>query len=269
MNGRRDHDSGLQELHSAQPFRRFIPNLITIAGFCFGLSAVRFALAERWEVCIIFIIAAAFIDALDGGAARLLRATSTFGAQLDSLSDFVCFGVVPALLLYIWGLHEIKTIGWAACLFYAICCMLRLARFNTALVEKKPLKWQKSFFTGVPSPAGGLLVLLPVILAVETNGNMILNPWLVAVYTVLVGILMVSRLPTFSLKGLRIKPELVIGFMVLCAFILVALIVEPWETMLFLGLCYLASIPISVRIYKKMEKTTHAAVSSPESSGQA
>jgi CDP-diacylglycerol--serine O-phosphatidyltransferase len=253
MAFRREHDLGLQQIHSPQPFRRLIPNLITIAGLCCGLSAVRFALLERWEVCIGFILAAALIDGLDGRAARMLRATSTFGAQLDSLSDFLCFGVAPVLVLYMWGLDDIKRIGWAVVLFYSVCCALRLARFNTAIVDKTQEPWQKNFFVGIPSPAGGLLVLLPLMVAVEMDDYTAISPWFVAIHVVFIAIMMVSRIPTFAAKNIRINPDYVIPVMVWCAFLVVALIIEPWKMLIVLGFCYIATIPFSIRKYRQLQ----------------
>lgn len=258
MPFRHEHDLGLQRITSPQPFRRLVPNLITIAGLCCGLSAIRFALLERWEVCIGFILAAALIDGLDGRAARLLRVTSTFGAQLDSLSDFVCFGVAPVLVLYMWGLDDIKRIGWAVVLFYAVCCALRLARFNTAIVDKTEQTWQKQFFVGIPSPAGGILALLPLMVSVEMNDYTAISPWFVAGHVVFVAVMMVSRVPTFAAKHIHISPDYVIPVMVWCAFVVVAVIIEPWKALVVLGILYLCSIPFSIRAYRRrLRETNH------------
>lgn len=262
MPPRHEHDLGLQRVNAPQPFRRFIPNLITIAGLCCGLSAVRFALLERWELCISFILAAALIDGLDGRAARMLRATSTFGAQLDSLSDFVCFGVAPVLVLYMWGLDDIKRIGWAVVLFYSVCCALRLARFNTAIVDKSEENWQKQFFVGIPSPAGAILTLIPLMLTVEMEDYSSISPWFVAAHVVFVAIMMVSRVPTFAAKTVRISPDYVIPVMVWCAFVVVALIIEPWKSLVVLGILYLCSIPFSIRHYRRLSQRNHASTPS-------
>lgn len=267
MSIRREHDLGLQQIKSPQPFRRLIPNLITIAGLSCGLSAVRFALLERWEVCIGFILAAALIDGLDGRAARLLRATSTFGAQLDSLSDFVCFGVAPVLVLYMWGLDDVKRIGWAVVLFYAVCCALRLARFNTAIVDKSEQNWQKQFFTGIPSPAGGILVLMPLMLAGEMNDYAVFSsPWPIIVHVIFVAVMMVSRIPTFAAKNVRISPDYIIPVMVWCAFVVVALIIEPWKALIVLGFLYLGSIPFSIRHYRRLARMSNQSVTSSSES---
>ena len=212
-----------------QPISRLFPNMITIAGLCCGLSAVRFALLERWEPAVAFIIAAALIDGMDGRVARMLGATSLFGAQLDSLSDFLCFGVSPVLVLYMWQLHDIKGYGWAVVLFFAVCTALRLARFNTALFDDNKEEWEKQFFTGVPSPAGGILCLLPLIVSLQFDQAYALPPALVtACYLLLVGTLMASRIPTFAGKHIHIKHEYIPQFMIACSFLLVLFIIEPW-----------------------------------------
>jgi CDP-diacylglycerol--serine O-phosphatidyltransferase len=243
-------------LRSAQPFRRLIPNLITLTGLCFGLSAIRFAVSAepKWEMAVGFIIAAAIIDGMDGRAARMLRATSLFGAQLDSLSDFVCFGVAPALVLYMWILHDIRGIGWAVTLLFAICCALRLARFNTALSDNTQQPWQKQFFTGVPSPAGGIICLLPLIIWLGLGGEISIPPALAAAHVALMGGLMVSRVPTFAAKNTRMRPEWVLPITIACALVVIMLIIEPWLSLSFLSLAYLAGIPLGLRYYKRLER---------------
>jgi len=232
-----------------QPLSRILPNMVTLAGLCCGLSAVRWAMLGRWELAAGFIIAAAFIDGMDGRIARMLGATSLFGAQLDSLSDFVCFGVAPVMVIYLWQLHDIRGVGWAIVLFYVVCCALRLARFNTSMIGEKQQHWQKQFFTGVPSPAGGGLCLLPLLLDVQTEGAIRLSPMVVSVYTLLVAFLMVSRIPTFAAKNVRIRHELILPFMALCGFVLVMFVIEPWITLIASGVIYLAVIPLSIRRY--------------------
>lgn len=241
------------------PFKKFIPSLITIAGLCFGLSAVRFAMLDRWELCIGFIFAAALIDGLDGRAARMLDATSNFGAQLDSLSDFVCFGIAPVLILYMWQLEDLKRFGWAAVLFYAVCCALRLARFNTAIAdEKKQQPWEKRFFVGIPSPAGGLLVLVPLLIAIETDMEYILSPWLIVLHVLVMGTLMVSRVPTFAAKNLRIKTAYIVPVMLASAFAVVFFVIEPWKMLCVIGMGYLCSIPFSYLAHAKLSRASNS-----------
>jgi len=173
-----------------QPISRLFPNMITIAGLCCGLSAIRFGMAGRWEMAVGFILAAALIDGMDGRVARMLGATSLFGAQLDSLSDFMCFGVSPVLVLYMWQLHDIKGIGWAVVLFFAVCMALRLARFNTGLYDDSKEPWEKQFFTGIPAPAGGILSLLPLVISLQFDNGFMLPPAVTACNVMLVGTLM-------------------------------------------------------------------------------
>lgn len=252
MSWSRKDDHQWQNIKKPQPFRRLIPNLITLTGLCCGLSAIRFGFAGEWEKAVAFIIAAAVIDGMDGRAARMLRATSLFGAQLDSLSDFVCFGVAPALVLYMWGTHEVKALGWAATLFFAICCALRLARFNTAVVENKQQAWQKQFFVGVPSPAGGIICLLPLIISLQLDESMRPSPILVILHMLMMAVLMASRLPTFAAKHVRIRPDYILPVMIVCAFLVVMLVIDPWLSISGIGVAYLCSIPVSVYWYRRL-----------------
>lgn len=246
-----------------QPLSRLFPNLITMAGLCCGLSSVRFALLGKWEFAVAAILAAAIIDGMDGRVARLLGATSVFGAQLDSLSDFVCFGVAPALVLYIWQLHDISGIGWALVLFYTMCCGLRLARFNTALGDETPPEWQKQFFTGVPSPAGALLCLLPLMFYIQLGEDVRIPPFLLAAHVVLMGVLMASRIPTFAAKNLRIAPEYILPITLVFAAVVGLFIAEPWWMLILLSVVYFAVIPVAYLRYKKLSQNE---ASSPKSS---
>ena len=259
MRRKKNADGDFEKLRGPQPFRKLIPSLITIAGLCFGLSAIRFGMLERWELCVAFIFAAALIDGLDGRAARLLNATSNFGAQLDSLSDFVCFGVAPVLLLYMWQLEGINRFGWAVVLFYAVCCALRLARFNTAIVEEKETQpWEKKFFVGIPSPAGGLLVMLPLLIAIESDFEYLLSPWVIAAHVVLMGALMVTRIPTYAAKQVHIEAKHIVPVMLACAFSVVFLVIEPWKALILFGFGYLLSIPFSCMAHRKLSKQSEA-----------
>lgn len=244
---RRKDDAGRKRL-SEQPISRLFPNMITIAGLCCGLSAIRFAMVGRWELAVAFIIAAALIDGMDGRVARMLGATSDFGAQLDSLSDFLCFGVSPALVMYMWQLHDIKGIGWAVTLFFSVCTALRLARFNTGLYEEKE-PWEKNFFVGVPSPAGGIMCLLPIIMSLAFD-EFRLHPAIGCLHVVVVGTLMASRIPTFAGKNIRIKHEYIPGFMIACSFLLVLFVIEPWMFLTALTGAYLVSVVFSVRSWR-------------------
>jgi len=235
-----------------QPISRLFPNMITLAGLCCGLSSIRFAMAGRWELAVMFIIAAAIIDGMDGRVARMLGATSTFGAQLDSLSDFVCFGVAPGLVMYIWLLQDIRGLGWAVALFYIICTALRLARFNTGLVTGPKYSWSGQFFTGIPSPAGGALCLLPMIVFLQSDNMLRIPPALVACHVVMVGALMASRIPTFAGKNIRIPHQNILPLMVGASFLMVLLIIEPWLMITIISVVYIISIYFSVRRYRKL-----------------
>lgn len=240
-----------------QPISRLFPNMITLGGLCCGLTAIRFAMLERWEISVAFIIAAAIIDGMDGRIARLLGATSVFGAQLDSLSDFVCFGIAPALILYMWQLHDIRGIGWAFTLFFCVCAALRLARFNTGLFDDNIQPWEKEFFIGVPSPTGGILCLLPIVVALQFDGLQ-LPSVIVGLYMLAIGMLMASRIPTFSGKKLRIKHEMIPFFMLGGGALITLFIIEPWLCLLLFGVGYLALIPLSYQKWQKYKKADSA-----------
>lgn len=257
-NRRREERQRRRLLRGEQPISRLFPNMITIAGMCCGLSAVRFAMLGRFEVAVAFILAAALIDGMDGRVARMLGATSNFGAQLDSLSDFLCFGVAPALVMYLWQLQEVRGIGWAVVLFYVMCTSLRLARFNTSLFDENQQPWEKQFFTGVPSPAGGILCLLPLILNLEPSFTSTIPVSLVLVHVVVVGTLMASRIPTFAGKHVHIKHEWIAPFMIAGSFLLVLFIIEPWLFLSGLSVVYLLSIIFSVRRYLRLKASSAA-----------
>lgn len=250
MRNRRRDDFPRRRLRE-QPLSRLFPNMVTLAGLCCGLSAIRFAIVGRWELAVAFIIGAALIDGMDGRIARMLGATSVFGAQLDSLSDFVCFGVAPALIMYLWALHDVRGIGWAVTLYFAICTALRLARFNTALFDDNKQPWESKFFTGVPSPAGGILCLLPLVITLQLPEDFAPSAIFVASYMLIIGTLMVSRIPTFAGKNIRIKHDLIPFIMLLSAALIALFIIEPWTTISILSVLYLCSIFFSVRRWNK------------------
>jgi CDP-diacylglycerol---serine O-phosphatidyltransferase len=263
MKHRRREDRIAKRRFREQPISRLLPNMVTISGLCCGLTAIRFAMLGRFEIAVGLIIAAAIIDGMDGRIARMLGATSSFGAQLDSLSDFVCFGVAPALVMYLWQLQDIKGLGWAVVLFFSVCAALRLARFNTGLYDDSKPPWEAQFFTGVPSPAGGILCLLPLIISLEME-NITIPTGLSALYVLLIGGLMASRIPTFAGKNIRIKHEYIPHFMIACSFLLVLFTIEPWLFIPAISLCYLATIPLSVRKYRILKTSTRTSPSSPE-----
>ena len=196
----------------AIPVRTLLPNLITLLALCAGLTAIRVAVENKLELALAAIVFAALLDGIDGRVARMLKGTSRFGAELDSLADFVNFGVAPALILYFWGLHELKSAGWIAALVFAICAALRLARFNVMIDDPNKPAWAGNFFTGIPAPAGAITVLLPIYLYFLGVSNGLVTVWLTFFYTLAIALLMVSRLPVFSGKrvGKRVPPEMVL-----------------------------------------------------------
>ncbi len=235
------------------PFRALLPNMVTLLAICAGLTAIRLATEGNFELAVGALIFAAILDGIDGHIARLLKSTSRFGAQLDSLADFVNFGVAPAILLYVWRLADLKNIGWIVALALAICTALRLARFNAALDAEPGPDWHKDYFVGIPAPAGAMTVLLP--LAVSKIGIPVPPEAavLVALYTATIALLMVSRLPTWSGKrlGQRIPTESVMPFLVVAVLMIALLISYPFSVLAVGTICYLAHLPFAWRAWRK------------------
>ena len=236
---------------------RLIPNILTLLALCAGMTAIRLALNEHFEAAVVAIVVAAVLDGIDGRIARLLKATSRFGAELDSLSDFVSFGVAPALVLFVWTAHELSTLGWVAALLLAVCCALRLARFNTQIGAELP-PYAYSFFTGIPAPAGALLSLFPMALNFEFGGTAFRWPYFVVAVMAAIAALMVSRVPTFSFKRLRLPPEWVMPVLLAVGALAAFMTTEPWATLLVIGALYLISIPLSIRSYAKLRRASEA-----------
>ena len=237
---------------------RMLPNIATIIALCTGFSAIRFALLERYEYALGAIMIAAFFDAMDGRLARLLGASSDFGAELDSLSDFISFGVAPAVVMYLISLKWWGGIGWGFSLIFAVCLGLRLARFNTDIRSssfKEQPSWKKYFFTGTPAPASAFIGLLPLSLYLATGQSFFLSPLIVSLFLVGAGGLAVSRLPTYSFKGVQV-PQKMVPFSMLCVGGgVAALLSDPWVTVSILVLVYLTTIPASFQDYRKRLKT--------------
>ena len=230
---------------------RLIPNMITVAATCAGLSGIRFALDGRWEVALGAILVAAVLDALDGRMARLLHATSDFGAQLDSLSDFVAFGVSPALIMWLWGLGELGGPGWGIALFFAMCCGLRLARFNSRLDKLPPYAY--NYFQGIPAPAGAAVAMMPMALGFVLGDAVSIPPIASGIWVVAIALLMVSELPTYSFKKFKLAPRWVLPFMVTVGLALAGLFSAPWETLSLVGVVYLSTLPMSVRSFSRLK----------------
>jgi len=239
---------------SGQSFNKMIPNLITVLALCFGLSGLRFALIGRWEMAVTMVVLAAVFDALDGRMARLLRAQSKFGAELDSLSDFVSFGVVPGVMVYVWTLQTFTGFGWMVALFYATCCMLRLARFNVRLDDEEKPAFTYNYFTGVPAPAGAGLALLPMMLDFQTGFAIRETPEFMAVWMVAVGLLMVSQVPTFSFKRMKVPQRMVLPTLIVAGLVIAGVVSAPWFMLALVITAYLFSIPLSFVAYRRLVK---------------
>ncbi|WP_420122521.1 CDP-alcohol phosphatidyltransferase family protein [Nakamurella sp.] len=236
------------------PGVRFLPNAITVMALCAGLTSVAFAMSGQWLLSVGAIATAAVLDSLDGPAARWLRSQSRVGAELDSLSDCISFGVAPALVMYVWLLRdEGQGYGWVVCLLFAVCAALRLARFNS-LLDDEPKPWAKGFFTGVPTPAGGLIVTAPLLLTnrLGPDGPWAV-PWVVSIWIALIGFLMVSRVPTIALKSVRLPPQFIVPMLILLVLGVAALFYQP-ELVTVIGMVvYLLHIPYAVWKYNHLK----------------
>ena len=243
------------------PLRFLLPNLVTLLAVCAGVTAIRLGIDGRYELAVGAIILAAVLDAIDGRLARLLKGTSRFGAELDSLADFVNFGVVPAMLIYLWSLHALKNLGWVIALALVIACALRLARFNVMLEDDDAPEWHNAFFVGIPAPAGALLAISPMFLGFLglVHAGAFLAP-AVLVWVALVALGMISRLPTFSGKKLtrRIPREWFLPLLAGIVLSLVLLIAFPWTMMTLAVLAYVASLPFAWKSFRRLEEREKA-----------
>mgnify|MGYP005845185937 CR=1 FL=1 len=237
--------------------RTLAANVVTTLALSAGMTAVRFALEQRFELAVVFVIAASVLDALDGAVARLLKSTSRFGAELDSLSDVIAFGVAPAFLLYSWGLAHMERIGWIVSLAFGVACALRLARYNARLEtddDRDDPRRALGFFTGVPAPAGAGLALLPMVVDFAFGSAVFRDSAILVPYVAMVAALMVSRLPTFSLRQLRVKPEMMVPSLFLFALFVAAVTVYRWTAVAAVVLAYLLSLPLSWLTYRRHRK---------------
>lgn len=233
-------------------FNRMIPNILTLLALCAGLTALRYGLRGEFDKALVAIAIAALLDGLDGRVARLLRGTSKFGAELDSLSDFVCFGVLPAILLYLWTMQDAAAFGWAAVLVYSVCAALRLARFNTMLEEDQPPVWAKGFFTGLSAPGGAGAALLPMLLSLEFQSPIFRHPFIVGAFLICVGLLMVSTIPMYSFKAFKVPHKWVMPMMLMIGLAAAFFVTEPLATLCFVIVAYLASIPFAIRSHSRL-----------------
>jgi CDP-diacylglycerol--serine O-phosphatidyltransferase len=235
-----------------QSIGKLIPNFITVSAACAGLTAIRFAVEARWDYAVTAIIVAAILDALDGRMARILNASSEFGAQLDSLSDIVSFGVAPALVLYFWSLQTAGGVGWAVALFFIVCCGLRLARFNSMLGKLPPYAY--NYFTGVPAPAGALISLLPMVVGLAFEIEIVAHPLIVGSWAVIMASLMVSRVPTFSFKNFKVPQPYILPLFVVTGLMIAGLAGRPWLVLTLVAALYLLSFPFSIRSFRRLRE---------------
>jgi CDP-diacylglycerol--serine O-phosphatidyltransferase len=253
---------------------RMVPNILTLLALCAGMTAIRLAINDNFVGAVYAIIAAGIFDGLDGRIARLLKSTTSFGAELDSLSDFVSFGVAPAAVLYLWTMSALRGVGWAIVLLFAVCCALRLARFNSQAQTELPA-YAAPFFTGIPAPAGAGLVMVPMFLSFEWGDWLFRSPYLNAITVTAVALLMVSRVPTVSLKRIRIAHDMVVPTLLAVGAATAALTTAPWPTLTLVGIVYVSSIPVTVRAYYRLRRAAEprrsgapAAAMTPEAAAE-
>ena len=240
---------------SALKLVHLVPNMLTILGLGAGMTSIRYALDGRWELAVTLLAAAVVLDGLDGRSARMLNLTSRLGAELDSLADFLSFGVAPALLTYLWTLHSVRGVGWVVAMLFATCCALRLARFNTELEAPDRPRWTQYFFTGIPAPAAAGLALTPMIMSFVVGDGWPRSWVLNAAFLVFVAGMMVSRVPTYSIKRIRITPDQVLPTLLLASVVIAGLVVEPWLTLSVIGVVYLCSLPFAVLSARRLRKS--------------
>ena len=237
------------KLVSSKKTRYLLPNILTLGGVCLGISSIKFSIDGNFSLAVTLILLAAILDALDGRVARLIKGTSEFGKELDSLTDFVSFGIAPVLILYFWELNSYGKLGWAIALIYSVCCVLRLARFNLTKFDEND-EWKMNFFQGIPSPAGGCLVLFPIMFELSFFSNFLqiknLSPFLV----VLTSFLLISKIPTFSFKKIAVQRRTTLFLLLGFGLFFVSIIQFTYETMTICCLIYLILIPISIYNYR-------------------
>lgn len=248
-------------------FNRMVPNLLTMLGLCAGLTGMRFALEGRFAAAVVAITVAGVIDGLDGRIARLLKATSRFGAEFDSLADFLCFGVAPSFVLYLWALDSARGWGFLPCLMFAVCMALRLARFNAGLIVERPhAAYTYNFFTGVPAPAGAVLALFPLFLGLEAQADgwtwvveLTRSPWFCGPILIGVALLLVSTLPVWNFKNFKVPAPYALPLLLGTGLVAAMLVTEPWAVLAALGLAYLIMLPFSVRSFRRLRDAAEEA----------
>lgn len=244
-------------------FNRIFPNILTLLALCAGLTAIRYGINGQWDRAAAALVIAAMLDGVDGRVARMLRSTTKFGAELDSLADAVSFGVAPAILMYLWVMNDAGGIGWALCLLHAVCTVLRLARFNTMVGAPDLPPWVHNYFTGVPSPAGAGIAIMPLIMWLYSGADFFTSPVSVGVALFTSSVLMVSQVPVYSGKHMRLKPQWVVPLMIFIGAIAAFLVTDPWATLSIVGIFYLVLIPISALSFRRLKQRGQAEASSP------
>jgi len=248
----------LRRTQRGLPLRAVAPNAVTALALCFGLTGIRYAISADWEAAVTMIMIAAILDGLDGTVARLVRGESRFGAELDSLSDAISFGVSPAVILYLWSLKDVPRVGWLCALVFAVFCALRLARFNANIdVREQPHK-SAGFLTGVPAPGGAALAMLPLYLSFWTGQPMFRSPVIVLPWVAAIATLMISSVATFSWGSLRLRDHIRFEAIALLVLLGAALISAPWHTLSALCAAYLATVPFSIRSYRRIRRLREA-----------
>lgn len=236
-------------------FRKIAPNMVTMLALCSGLTSIRYSIQEDWTKAILFIFVAGILDMLDGRVARMLKASTKFGAELDSLSDFACFGVAPAIMVYQWTLYDFPKFGWFFCMLFTIAMSMRLARFNTMLDDQPQPSYWRHFFVGVPAPAAAGLALLPIMFSFEfPEATFLQSNGFMAGLMCLIAFLMVSRIPTISTKKVKIPTSMLMPLTLVVVFIASFMISQPWLTLSLMTLAYAVSIPIGVIYFLKEKK---------------
>lgn len=239
--------------------RAMVPNAITAAALCMGLTGIRFAIMGDFRMAVLAVVVAGILDGIDGRIARLLKAQSRFGAELDSLADNVSFGVAPALIMFLWSLQDLPRLGWFAALAFAIACALRLARFNAQIDMADEPRKEAGFLTGVPAPVGAGLVFLPLYLWLVTSDELFRNPFLVSGWLVAMGFLLISSVATFSWGRMRPRKSMRLEVIALFGLVGAALLTEPWWTLIAIAVVYLALLPLAVILYGRVKRRRAAA----------
>ena len=238
------------KLVTSKKTRYLLPNILTLGGVCLGISSIKFSIDGNYSLAVTLILFASILDALDGRIARMIKGTSEFGKELDSLTDFVSFGIAPVLILYFWELNNYGKLGWAIALIFSVCCVLRLARFNLTKTKEQE-QWKNNYFEGIPSPAGGLLILMPLIYELSELKFQMNIKGFTPFFTIFVALLLVSKIPTLSFKKISISSKTTVFLLLAVGIIFIALLFYTFETLLLFCIIYLMLIPVSIVIYKK------------------